>query len=226
MATLNSKEILCPECGDICKLKFNDFKITLYDCKSGHRKDNISFEQYNEIQKYKVNCINCNSNNCNSNNEENCTKKDNTKFFNCLTCDKNICDSCKNIHNKKHNLIEYKLRNYICNIHNKQFNSYCNKCKKNLCLICEDKHKEENDIIYYKDIITNINNIKNEELNLKYEKFNNDIKEIIKRLNKVMDNIQIYYHIYNDIINNYDAKYVNYQLLNNINEISCYNKKI
>ena len=34
----------------MCKIKFNDFKITLYDCKNGHKKENISLEEFNKIQ--------------------------------------------------------------------------------------------------------------------------------------------------------------------------------
>ena len=30
---LETKEILCPECGEICKITINDFKISLCDCK-------------------------------------------------------------------------------------------------------------------------------------------------------------------------------------------------
>ena len=29
-------EIICPECGEICKIKFDDYKIILYECKNNH----------------------------------------------------------------------------------------------------------------------------------------------------------------------------------------------
>ena len=210
--------IICPECGEICKLIFNDFKITLYGCKNDHIKNNITLGQFNETQKFSIKCIYCNTN------SERNIKNDNTQFFNCLTCNKNICKSCKNNHNEKHNIIEYKLKNYICNIYNNQFNSYCNKCKKNLCLICEKEHKNENDITYFKDMLYNINNIKNNELKFQFEKFNNDIIKIIEILNNVKNEIGIFYKFYYDIMNNFNTKNVNYQILNNINEISDYNK--
>ena len=227
MATvkLNYKEIICPECGEICKLKLNDFKITLYECINDHIRDNISLEEFNETQhtrKSKINCTNCNNNNIDN------VTNENIQFFKCLTCNKNICTICKKSHNEKHNLIESELQNYICNIHNKQFDSYCNICKKNLCSICEKEHKNENDIIYFKNMISNINinNKRKKKYNLKFENFYKDIKEIIEILNKVMNNIQIYSQIYNDIMNNFDANNVNYQKLYNINEILCYNKKL
>ena len=46
----------------MCKIKFNDFKITLYDCKYGHKKENISLEEFNKIQyidEFKIKCDNC-----------------------------------------------------------------------------------------------------------------------------------------------------------------------
>jgi ssDNA-binding Zn-finger/Zn-ribbon topoisomerase 1 len=43
MATsINSKDITCPECGGLCKIKINNYKIKLYECKNDHIKDNIA----------------------------------------------------------------------------------------------------------------------------------------------------------------------------------------
>ena len=56
------KEILCPECGEICKIKFDDYKIILYECKNNHKSNNIEFENFIEAQKigkFKVKCDNC-----------------------------------------------------------------------------------------------------------------------------------------------------------------------
>ena len=54
------------------------------------------------------------------------------------------------MHDKEHNIIKYEDKNYICNIHNDRYISYCNKCNKNLCLKCENEHKNENSLIYLK----------------------------------------------------------------------------
>ena len=35
------KEIICPECGETCKIKLDDFKIILYECKNNHKIENI-----------------------------------------------------------------------------------------------------------------------------------------------------------------------------------------
>ena len=38
---IKSKFIKCPECKENIKIKINDYKIKLYDCKNGHIIDNI-----------------------------------------------------------------------------------------------------------------------------------------------------------------------------------------
>jgi len=216
----NLKEIICPECGEICKIKFDDYKIILYECKNNHILKNIEFENFIETQnigKFRVKCNNCNKI------EEN-IKYD--KFYNCLKCNKYLCKFCKIIHDKEHKIIKYKDKNYICNIHNERYISYCNKCNKNLCLKCENEHKNENSLIYYKDIMPDINDTNEEEIKLKIKQFNNNIKYIIEKLNKTMNKIQAFYKMYFNITKIYDLTNINYQILNNINEILNYNNKI
>ena len=48
------------------------------------------------------------------------------------------------------------------------------------------------------------------------------IKEIIRQLNEFMNNINTFYEINNDIVNNFDLKNRNYQNLVNIQELSVY----
>ena len=31
------KEIICPKCGEICKIKIDNYKILLYECKNNHK---------------------------------------------------------------------------------------------------------------------------------------------------------------------------------------------
>ena len=59
-----------------------------------------------------------------------------------------------------------------------------------------------------------------DELKAAINIFNNNISKIINKLNKVMNNIDIYYKINDEILKNYDFKYKNYQTLKNINEIN------
>ena len=57
------------------------------------------------------------------------------------------------------------------------------------------------------------------ELKSKIEIVKKDIKEIIMKLNKTIENMEYFYNISNDIINNYDNKKINYEILYNINNI-------
>ena len=214
------KEIICPECGEICKIKFDDYKIKLYGCKNNHELKNIEFENFFEIQnigKSKIKCDNCNKN-------EEIIKYN--EYYTCLECNKCLCKFCKEIHDQKHNIIRYKDSYYICIKHKEKYSSYCKKCQINLCSKCEEEHKNKKSLIYYKEIWPDMNDSNKEEMKLKIEKFNNNIKNIIEKLNKTMNKINIYYQIYLSIINIYDIININYQILNNINNILNYNNKI
>jgi hypothetical protein len=56
------------------------------------------------------------------------------------------------------------------------------------------------------------------------DKFNEYINEVIMKLNKVKDNLNIYYYIKKDMLNNYDNKNRNYEIMYNLKEI--YNDNI
>ena len=45
-----SKEIICPKCKENCKIKINDYKIKLYDCKNNHEINNILLDEFNNTQ--------------------------------------------------------------------------------------------------------------------------------------------------------------------------------
>ena len=49
------------------------------------------------------------------------------------------------------------------------------------------------------------------------------IHEIIEKLKNVINNMDIYYRISGDVINNYNMQYRNYQILQNINELNIFN---
>ena len=123
------KEIICPQCNEICKIKFDDYKIILFECKNNHKLNSIEFENFIETQnigKSKVKCNNCNK-------IEETTKYD--EYYICLKCNENLCIFCKEKHDKEHNIIKYEDKNYICNMHIERYISYCNKCNKNLIYV-------------------------------------------------------------------------------------------
>ena len=133
----------------------------------------------------------------------------------------NLCPICTNQHDKGHIIIDYDKKNYKCNLHNESYISYCNKCKKNICLLCENEHMEH-EVLSYKNIIQNKNDVKS-KLNIlrkTIDLLSNNIKNIIDILNSVIENMEIYYKINSDFLDNYDEKNRNYQILMNLNEIN------
>ena len=49
-----SKEIICPKCKEICRIKFENYKIKLYDCINGNIIDNIKLTEFKNTQKVNV----------------------------------------------------------------------------------------------------------------------------------------------------------------------------
>ena len=214
-----SKNIICPNCKENIRISIHDYKIKLYECKNKHLTDNIPLNQYENTQminEKKIICENCNMSNKNDTYEK--------KFFRCLTCKINICPLCKTSHDKTHNIIDYEQKYFICELHNEVYNSYCKDCLKNICLICENEHIDHNTISFGR-IIPNIKTLKEEIFaqREKIDQFINGIEEIINKLNSLMDNIEIYYKINENMLTNYDVKNRNFCILQNIIDIRNYN---
>ena len=213
---IESKNVICPKCGENIRMKIENYKIKLYECKNRHEINNILLEEYESMQKIDLSKIKCND--C----DKNIADTYNNEFYICLKCNINLCPLCKSKHEKVHDIfINYRQKNYICNKHNEIFFKYCNDCKKNICVRCSAEHKSHNSI-YYENILPDIDKIKEviQELKGVIGIFNNNINNIIKRLNKVKDNMNIYYHIFNHIFKNYEINNRNYEILQNINEIN------
>ena len=146
--------------------------------------------------------------------------------------------NCKNAH--KLNIIlfdefealtkkgDFKI-DYFCNKHNKQYNKYCNNCKINICELCVKEHSNH-EIINYEDIIFNINDIINQKNELKksIDEFNKDVKVIKEKNdegNKLSENFEIYFNLFDKIINNYIKKSIDYQTIQNLIEFKKYNQQ-
>ena len=54
-----SNDIICPECKEICRYEIKDYKIKLFDCNQGHIKENIKFDEFENIQSYDISQIKC-----------------------------------------------------------------------------------------------------------------------------------------------------------------------
>ena len=219
--TIKSKDIICPECGEICLINFKGFELELRNCKNNHTKtiELNEFEATQEINENEILCGICNYNNKGS--------SYNNKFYICGKCNKNICLLCLEKHNKEHILIDYEKKNYLCHEHNELFVSYCNKCYKNLCMQCELEHNNHR-ITPYREIIANKTIIKNKNKELKelIGKVNYYIDEIIKFLQNKKDKFEQYYKLSSNILSYYNMKNRNYETFTNINNIIMNHNKI
>jgi len=209
---INSKEIICPTCGERSCIDIKDYKISFYGCKNDHKVDNTLLGEYEKsqiIDESKVICQICNQNN----------KKEtyNKEFYKCYLCNINICPICRTKHDKSHNIIKFDDINYLCDIHHCKYNSYCKSCNKNICVECEQIHQNHN-IIYYGKLLPKIDSLK--------LKFKNNINLIVNILNEEVESLERFYKINSGIILNYDVKNLNYELLKNINTVDNFNINI
>ena len=83
---LKMKEVICPKCGENARLKITNYKITLFECKNGHKINNILLNEFGNTQIINLSNIKCD--NCKENDRENSYKN---TFYNCISCNKNLC---------------------------------------------------------------------------------------------------------------------------------------
>ena len=214
-----SEYIICPICNESARILIDNYKIGIYGCMNGHKTDNIlinKFEQTQNVDEAKIKC-------------QNCKKVDkstsyNNIFFICFDCKQKLCQLCKSIHDKKHNVIDYDDKFFTCELHCEFYNSYCDDCKRDTCISCEMEHTGHK-IITYGSILPNIKKIKEEkdEFYNKKEALKKDIKDIINKLNNLIYTMDDYFEIYEDIINSYGNKKRNYSILQNIHDMKKFN---
>ena len=138
---VQSKDIICSECKEPCRIEIDEYHIKLFGCPNGHIISGIKIDDFQNTQKINLSSIVCEQ--CKIENKGN---SKNQEFFICLTCKLNLCKLCKTNHNSNHNIIKYDKKNYICPKHNATYVNYCNDCSINICLACEEEHKEHKTI--------------------------------------------------------------------------------
>ena len=180
-----SSKIICPneDCFSNCIINIDPIFFDVnYDC--GKHKDKM------DIIEYVINSGN------NKEDKEICDKceetyeqlkKNNGKLYKCY-CQRNFCEKCKEEHlNEKkekindHNVIDYKIKDYICccNNKNKKFIEFCFTCKKNLCILCNSKHADHKKVKFsnFDKIDKQILRKKLNSQKMKMDKFNEIINK-------------------------------------------------
>ena len=209
-----SKDIICPECKEPCRIKIDDYFIKLYDCKNRHNINGIKINDFMKKQEINISSIICEK--CKIKNKGN-----SNEFYYCITCKMNLCLLCKANHDINHNIIKYDQKNYICLLHNDSYVKYCNDCSNNICFACDMEHQDHKSISLI-DLRPDIDKTKKRLIEIKEEidEFNKQINMIIAKLNELIRTMNIFYEINNNIIKNYDIKNRNYEIFQNINEIN------
>ena len=211
---ITSKDIICPLCNKILLIEMNNFKINLAGCKHEDQLNNLSVFKFEETQKIDLLKVICNE--C-----KKCNKFGTYKntFYVCYTCNKYLCPSCKDKHDNNHIIINEDLKNHTCKKHKELelFCKYCENCKQDLCVLCEKEHYNHNlidlgKIILIKDELLNDNeNLKNLIDIFKYRS-----KLMIEILNNMMNIMDSFYKINNDLINNFNESRRNYNSFKNL----------
>ena len=127
---INSIIPICPKCNEKIILDLKDYKIYLSECRNKH-STNMLINEYEKNQNVDISKIECNL----CKNTKN--KTYNNTMYICINCQINLCPLCKDIHDKKHNIINYDLQNYLCLKHNKAYATYCKSCNSNICIKCQ-----------------------------------------------------------------------------------------
>ena len=212
---IKSNQVICKICKENAKIGVDNYHIVLFGCKNNHRINNIHFKEFAQTQFINLSKIICEF--CKNNNMG---ESYNKRFSRCLTCKKNICLLCQEKHSSEHNVINYDQKNYICEEHAEYYHSFCYTCNKNLCTSCENIHKNHimesfGTMIKERSALLE----EREQLRKNIERVGQIISDIITKLNKVRENLGIYYEIHRNIISN-NNKFRNYEILFNINEFN------
>ena len=215
-----AKDVICPTCGDSSLITFSDYKINISSCDNGHETNNILLENFKETQKINEDEIKCSK----------CKKKRmdtfEQKFYYCNDCKINLCPLCETNHNKSHKIYEYETKKYYCDKHGEKMISYCKQCKKNLCDICGLNHDKKHVLIYHREIFENSKVENLNELRTKIDELKSEFNKIIDEFNIFLNNLEIYYEINDNIVNNFNINNKNYQILSNLKYLNDYNKEI
>ena len=221
----------CPKCPFIPLINVNDKENKIIiDCLKGHYNEMLFSEYISENFQKNINNFEC----------SNCGQEKNIKKLLklCYECQKIYCKDCFIFHNQKysnHHLISIDKIDYICPLHKSKYTQYCFDCKKNLCNECVKNKTDKHKLLNYKNI-----DLKNNELNVlknNLEKenetlykirqiFNDTISTLSNKFNDILSYKFLYLKFKNNIINTYETKDTNYQIIDNINNLKFINKEL
>ena len=231
-------KILCPKqnCYENCIIIIDPNSLGInYECGEHNNKNRmgiINFVQKSGISKEESE--KCSNTKCSKTYKE--IKEAKKKLYKCY-CGQNFCEDCKNAHikenenNKKgHNMIDFEVKDYLCNCSakRKKFINYCLICKKNLCILCSGEHKDHKKKKFGE--LYQLSDEKKQKLQYRLEiqkklitKFNMIIDDWLKRIKKTIDiykqKLKLYNEINYTIFKQYNKNKNYYEAIKNIEYI-------
>ena len=105
ISKIKSKHIICPICKELIKMKIENYKINLFDCRNNHSFYNLPLNKFHQTQLIDLRDIKCGI----------CKDKSksityNNEFYKCCNCNINLCPLCKEKHNSSHS--SHNIMNY------------------------------------------------------------------------------------------------------------------
>ena len=213
----------CPDCFliPIINVKDNENRVII-DCLKGHHHEML-FSEFitNELEK-NDNKIICND----------CGNSEKGIFKVCGECSKIFCKNCKNSHfkqNPKHHFISFQKADIFCPIHKLKYTNFCEQCKQNLCDDCVNEHPIENHHLFLFETM----NVSKEELEeIKYQLvkeneilhnikkiFSDTLNTLTSKFNDIISYKFLCLKFKNVIVNNYEQKDTNFQVIDNLNRL-------
>ena len=217
------KNIICPKCKRYILININDYKITLSQCDQGHYFPNLFLNKFYSTQNFDITMLS------NDNSQDKDKEKNINYKYDISSAPTPMSASNSLLKKKEENKINYYSSK--CLNHYEKFSSYCFDCNQNLCSECEMNHNINRDskfihkIIHFYQILSNndeyVGKLKKEmeKFRNKLDKLKNELNKLTNIINCVINNYEVYYKIYNDIVSNYDIETRNYHILKNITNI-------
>ena len=225
--------IRCPKCHLIPFITINNKNtnpILYLQCENKHNINGPLEEIYKNSRNFQIDSIKC----------QNCNENNISKINYCINCFGFFCEKESHSLNKNHYEIPLQKIDYCCREkehNNNNVISFCQTHNKNICQYCkQEKHKgdEIKDIIYIKNeqfekIKNKIENSEKKlnDLSKNISSFISYLKKLIKQIRTEFDKFknknELEMKIAYDIINIYEYKKnnnsLNYQIIQNVNNI-------
>ena len=221
----------CSICDQIYCIKINKYNVS-FECKNCNKNDNRRLDELENLNQSKIKCSYC------------LEIYYDYKLYFCKTCQSYFCFKCQENHKtktiiKRHEIINYEKKNFICKKHCNNYSSYCKICKQNLCDLCKKDHnccksciikeyKYDNDNKSYNKLKNTFNKFK-ENIELEIMKLEIKIKELINKkeiYSGILKNLEIYFKINDDVYNKIKNGLINFEVLKNISQIKEFNEKV